>query len=83
MLKWKLMISTLPVVLGLLGLKLRGGRSAAGAVRRAGQHLHAALIKDVDNPFDFKEGTRDHSSGEVTLFPLDEYRARLAARAGK
>ena len=39
------------------------------------------LIKDVDNPFDFKEGARDQSSGEVALFPLDEYRERLAARA--
>ena len=41
------------------------------------------LIKDVDNPFDFKEGTRDQSSGEVALFPLDEYRERLAARVGQ
>jgi hypothetical protein len=40
------------------------------------------LIKDVDNPFDFKDGVRDHTSGEVTLFPLDEYRERLAARVG-
>jgi len=39
------------------------------------------LIKDVDNPFDFKDGARDQSSGEVALFPLDEYRERLAARA--
>jgi len=38
------------------------------------------LIKDVDNPFDFKEGARDQSSGEVALFPLDEYRERLAVR---
>ena len=38
------------------------------------------LIKDIDNPFDFRDGVRDHSSGEVTLFPLDEYRERLAAR---
>ena len=38
------------------------------------------LIKDVDNPFDFKAGARDQSSGEVALFPLDEYRERLAAR---
>jgi len=38
------------------------------------------LIKDVDNPFDFKDGVRDQSSGEVALFPLDEYRERLAAR---
>ncbi len=41
------------------------------------------LIKDVDNPFDFKDGARDQSSGEVALFPLDEYRERLAARVGK
>lgn len=40
------------------------------------------LIKDIDNPFDFKDGVRDHSSGEVTLFPLDEYRERLARRVG-
>ena len=39
------------------------------------------LIKDVDNPFDFKDGVRDYRSGEVALFPLDEYRERLAARA--
>jgi hypothetical protein len=38
------------------------------------------LIKDVDNPFDFKDGVRDYRSGEVALFPLDEYRERLAAR---
>ena len=41
------------------------------------------LIKDVDNPFDFKDGVRDQSSGEVALFPLDEYRERLAARVGQ
>jgi hypothetical protein len=40
------------------------------------------LIKDVDNPFDFKDGVRDFRSGEVALFPLDEYRERLAARVG-
>ncbi len=38
------------------------------------------LIKDVDNPFDFKDGARGQDSGEVALFPLDEYRERLAAR---
>lgn len=38
------------------------------------------LIKDVDNPFDFRAGSRDASSGEVALFPLDEYRERLATR---
>jgi hypothetical protein len=40
------------------------------------------LIKDVDNPFDFKAGAKDQNSGEVALFPLDEYRERLAARVG-
>ena len=38
------------------------------------------LIKDIDNPFDFEGGTRGPDSGEVALFPLDEYRERLAAR---
>jgi hypothetical protein len=41
------------------------------------------LIKDVDNPFDFRDGARDQSSGEVALFPLDEYRERLAVRVGE
>ena len=45
--------------------------------------VHQGHIKDVDNPFDFKEGARDQSSGEVALFPLDEYRERLAARVGQ
>jgi hypothetical protein len=40
------------------------------------------LIKDVDNPFDFRDGARDQNAGEVALFPLDEYRERLAARVG-
>lgn len=38
------------------------------------------LIKDVDNPFEFDAGARDANSGEIALFPLDEYRERLAAR---
>jgi hypothetical protein len=38
------------------------------------------LIRDVDNPFDYERDGREHGSGEVMLFPLDEYRARLAAR---
>jgi hypothetical protein len=38
------------------------------------------LIRDVDNPFDYETDGREHGSGEVMLFPLDEYRARLAAR---
>ena len=31
------------------------------------------LIKDVDNPFDYEDGRRGLESGEVALFPLDEY----------
>jgi hypothetical protein len=38
------------------------------------------LIRDIDNPFDYEPDGREHGSGEVMLFPLDEYRARLAAR---
>jgi len=38
------------------------------------------LIKDVDNPFDFRDGERNQDAGEIALFPIDEYRARLAAR---
>jgi hypothetical protein len=41
------------------------------------------LIKDVDNPFDYRDGAKDQSSGEVALFPLDEYRERLAARVNQ
>jgi hypothetical protein len=40
------------------------------------------LIRDIDNPFDYEADGREHGSGEVMLFPLDEYRARLAARIG-
>jgi len=38
------------------------------------------LIRDIDNPFDYEADGRERGSGEVMLFPLDEYRARLAAR---
>jgi hypothetical protein len=38
------------------------------------------LIRDIDNPFDYETDGREHGSGEVLLFPLDEYRARLAER---
>ena len=38
------------------------------------------LIRDIDNPFDYEADGREHGSGEVLLYPLDEYRARLAAR---
>jgi hypothetical protein len=40
------------------------------------------LIRDIDNPFDYEVDGRQHGSGEVPLYPLDEYRARLAARTG-
>jgi hypothetical protein len=38
------------------------------------------LIKDVDNPFEFEGRHKGPGSGEVALFPIDEYRQRLAAR---
>lgn len=38
------------------------------------------LIRDIDDPFDYETDGREHGSGEVLLFPIDEYRARLAAR---
>ena len=38
------------------------------------------LIRDIDNPFDYEADGRDHGAGEVPLFPLDEYRERLAER---
>ena len=61
----------------------RGGTDLSAVFFAAKLDAHRVrLIKDVDNPFDFKEGVRDHNSGEVALFPLDEYRERLAARVG-
>ena len=38
------------------------------------------LIRDIDDPFDYETDGSEHGSGEVVLFPIDEYRARLAAR---
>jgi hypothetical protein len=38
------------------------------------------LIRDIDNPFDYEADGRDRGAGEVPLFPLEEYRERLAAR---
>ena len=38
------------------------------------------LIRDIDNPFDYEPDGSERGSGEVPLFPLDEYRARLAGR---
>ncbi len=38
------------------------------------------LIKDIDDPFDYAPDGTKLGGAEVELFPLDEYRARLAAR---
>ncbi len=38
------------------------------------------LIKDVDDPFDYAPDGLKQGGAEVELFPLDEYRARLASR---
>ncbi|MEW6434487.1 MAG: hypothetical protein AB1730_23545 [Myxococcota bacterium] len=38
------------------------------------------LIKDVDDPFDYRPDGSKVGGAEVDLFPLDEYRARLASR---
>jgi hypothetical protein len=38
------------------------------------------LIKDIDDPFDFAPDGSKRGGAEVDLFPLDEYRERLAAR---
>jgi hypothetical protein len=40
------------------------------------------LIKDIDDPFDFAPDGSKNGGAEVDLFPLDEYRERLAARIG-
>lgn len=38
------------------------------------------LIKDIDDPFEYAADGRKQGGAEVDLFPLDDYRARLAAR---
>jgi hypothetical protein len=38
------------------------------------------LIRDIDNPFDYSPDGKDSGSAEVSLFPIHEYRERLAAR---
>lgn len=38
------------------------------------------LIRDIDDPFDFAADGSKQGGAEVDLFPLDEYRERLAAR---
>jgi len=40
------------------------------------------LIRDIDNPFEYSADGRQQGRAEVELWPLDEYRARLAARLG-
>ena len=40
------------------------------------------LIKDIDDPFDFAPDGSKRGGAEVDLFPIDEYRERLAARVG-
>ncbi|PZR17607.1 MAG: hypothetical protein DI536_04645 [Archangium gephyra] len=38
------------------------------------------LIKDVDDPFDYSSDGKKRGGAEVELFPIDEYRERLASR---
>ncbi len=38
------------------------------------------LIKDIDDPFDYAADGAKRGGAEVDLFPIDEFRARLAAR---
>ena len=38
------------------------------------------LIRDIDNPFEYSADGRRSGKAEVELWPIDEYRARLAAR---
>jgi hypothetical protein len=38
------------------------------------------LIRDIDNPFDYRSDGSERGSAEVSLFPLQEFRERLAAR---
>ncbi len=38
------------------------------------------LIRDIDNPFEYSPDGRQTGRAEVELWPIDEYRARLAAR---
>jgi hypothetical protein len=40
------------------------------------------LIRDIDDPFDYAPDGSKRGGAEVDLFPLDEYRARLAKRVG-
>ena len=40
------------------------------------------LIKDIDDPFDYHADGRTRGGAEVEMFPIEEYRARLASRVG-
>ena len=40
------------------------------------------LIRDIDDPFDFAPDGSKRGGAEVDLFPITEYRSRLAARIG-
>jgi hypothetical protein len=40
------------------------------------------LIKDIDDPFDYHADGRKRGGAEVEMFPIEEYRARLASRVG-
>lgn len=41
------------------------------------------LIRDIDDPFDYTTDGVKRGGAEVELFPIEEYRARLAERVGK
>jgi hypothetical protein len=38
------------------------------------------LIRDVDDPFDYSTDGKRKGGAEVELFPIEEYRERLAKR---
>ena len=38
------------------------------------------LMRDIDNPFDYRSDGTASGAAEVSLFPLHGYRARLSAR---
>jgi hypothetical protein len=41
------------------------------------------LIRDIDNPFEYSPDGKQDGRAEVELWPIDEYRARLAARVAE
>ena len=40
------------------------------------------LIRDVDDPFEYSADGKPQGAAEVDLFPLTDYRQRLAQRPG-